>query len=100
MPQRREVTFAETGDRPEIRCRPRDQPPERDHINIRCLQFAGRPHTGRITKNQQPDHQPRVIGRTALLLLIRGVDTGQVQMFINQIGNEPGHMISCEPLIQ
>jgi hypothetical protein len=94
------VTRAEPSDRPEVRRLPGCEPAERDVLDALALDLSRAPDAGDVTEQQQPDHQPRVIGRRALELLVRGVYPAHVQVLFHELGDEPGQVPRGQPVVQ
>ena len=95
-----QVPFAEAGDRAEVRSLLGCQPPERDHIRTGPLDLAGGTHPDAVSVEHDAQHQPWVIRRLALGLLVGSVKAGQVQFVVNELGDAPGQMALRQPLIQ
>ena len=100
MPERRQVPLTEPGDRPIIRSRPGGQPPKRHVIGAPDLDRPRRAHPDGVAVQQDPHHQPRIIRWATTPLGVGGPDPGQIQVLIDQLGDETCQMLGRQPVIQ
>ena len=101
LPQRLQVTGPEAGDRAVVRLLIGAEHPHR-HITVaRPLQLARGDDPVGVAVDKQLDHQARVIGRIATLLLVAGVDRRQIERpRLHQIGNKVRQITLRHPLRQ
>jgi hypothetical protein len=95
-----QVTAAEPGDRAVVRCLVGGQEPECDIVHALALDRPGRADAGGVAVDQQPHHQPRVVGRVAPLLGVVGQDRSEVQHVVDQLGDEACKMALGQPVVQ
>jgi hypothetical protein len=94
------VAAAEPGDGAEVRFLAGRQEPERDVVGQAALDRPRRAHPGGVAVDQQPHHQPRVVGRVAALLGVVGQDRPEVEHLVDHVGDEPGQVALGQPVLQ
>jgi hypothetical protein len=91
---------AEPGDRAEVRSLASGQEPECGVIDVLTRDRPRGAHPGGVAVDQQPHHQPRVVGRVAALFGVAGQDRRQIEDLVYQVGDEPGQVVLGQPVVQ
>jgi len=97
--ERLQVAAAEAGDRTVVGVLIDAEEAHRDIVVGALLQLARGGSAGRIAVQQKLQHQARVVGREAPLLLVGGVDRREVEPVLDEVGDEAGEMAVGDPVL-
>lgn len=92
------MAFAEPGHRPVVRSLIAREPPESDVAVTDLFDLAGAGDPGRVGVEEDFEHHRRVVRGLAPTVVIGGVDVGEVEDFVDDLGDESGFVITGQPV--
>jgi hypothetical protein len=95
-----QVAAAEPGDGVEVGGLVGGQEPEGDVVGATALDRPGGADSGGVAVDEQPHHQPGIVGRMTALFGVVRQDRSEVEYLVDQIGDEPGQVVLGQPVVQ